>query len=360
APILRRSSLIHAFRSIEGFQEFTLRQGGTYLCYNTGFDLERLLESGASEDSGSGYAIRYRMARVAGADYLIAHAGYQAGPERYELSFARDISAVTGSIRALAVRCLAAGLLVATGSAAAMWLLVYRSLRPIERLRAGAAELAHGQYETRIAIAGRDELAALAADFNAMADAIEANIGALHETSVRQQSFINDLSHELKTPVTSILLNAETLLKRNVPPETRNRSLARIYDQGRWLETLSQKLMTLVLLQGEIAMQEESVPALLDAVRTATMDALHEQGMALATECSMDTLPMDTDLMRAALTNLVANAAKASRAGQSIAIRAHGRTIGVIDHGSGIPQEEIARVTEPFYRVDRSRSKRNG
>ena len=60
----------------------------------------------------------------------------------------------------------------------------------------------------RIAIRGRDELAELATDFNSMADAIEANIGELHERAERQQAFINDLSHEMKTPVTSILLNA--------------------------------------------------------------------------------------------------------------------------------------------------------
>ena len=69
---------------------------------------------------------------------------------------------------------------------------------------------------------------------------------------------------------------------------------------------------------------------------------------------------MDFDLMRSALANLVENAKRASSEGQTITLAAHGNVIEVIDHGKGIPVEEIARITEPFYMVDRSRSKRNG
>ncbi len=358
--IVKRSFLIRAFRSVDGFYEFTLRQGGGYICNSVGFDVESLFLGGATESAAGDLNVQYKTVRVAGTDYLIAHAVLKIRTEKYDVSFARDISDVTDGIRALAVKCTAVGLIVTACSAAAMRMLVYRSLKPIDKLRAGAAELAHGNYGNRISISGRDELSELAADFNGMADAIKANMDALCEKSGRQQAFINDLSHEMKTPVTSILLCSETLLNRKVPPEAQNRSLERIYDQGKWLENLSQKLMTLVMLQGGIAMRPESVPKLLDAVKEAAEDALHEQDMALETDCGMDTLPMDFDLMRAALVNLVLNAQKASGRGQTITIRAHGRTIEVADRGRGIPPDEIARVTEPFYTADRSRNKKRG
>ena len=180
---------------------------------------------------------------------------------------------------------------------------------------------------------------------------IEANIGELHERAERQQAFINDLSHEMKTPVTSILLNAEMLLGRRVAPEVFSNALERIYDQGKWLERLSQKLMTLVMLQGEIELREESVAELFEAVKGTTEGVLQEKKMELMTECSMDTLPMDFDLMRSALANLVENAKRASSEGQTITLTVHDNVIEVIDHGKGIPKGEIARITEPFYMV---------
>lgn len=358
--IVKRSFLISAFRSVDGFQEFTLRQGDDYICNNAGFDVERLFQGDGFESAGGDLKVQYRTVRIAGMDYLIAHAVLKVRVEQYDVSFARDISAVTDGIRALAVRCAAVGLIVAACSAVAMRMLVYRAMKPIDELRAGAAELAHGNYGNRISIRGKDELSELAADFNGMADAIEANIDALREKTERQQAFINDLSHEMKTPVTSILLCSETLLGRKVSPDTLSRSLERIHDQGRWLENLSRKLMTLVMLQGEIPLRDESVPELLDAVKASTADALREQGMVLVTDCGIDTLPMDSDLMRSALVNLVMNARKASGVGHAIEIRAYDRTIEVTDHGHGIPPEEVARVTEPFYTVDRSRNKKQG
>lgn len=356
--IVKRSYVIHRFRAVTGSFEYTLMYNGEYLSNNTGFAPESLLISGstASEDSRS----QYKNAQVGGVDYLIASRTVNMEREEYSVCLVRNISELTESIRALAVRCVAAGAAIILLAALLMWRIVFRALRPVEKLKAGASELAEGHYENRIEISGKDELAELAADFNSMADAIEANIGELHERSERQQAFINDLSHELKTPVTSILIGAETLLNRKLSPEAAARSLERIYDQGKWLERLSQKLMTLVMLQGEIELRPESVAELLEAVRATTEGALHEKNMRLVTECAMDALPMDFDLMRSALANLVENAKRASQEGQTITLTAHDNVIEVIDHGKGIPKEEITRITEPFYMVDRSRSKKQG
>ena len=358
--IVQRSFLVNAFRSTDGFQEFSLRQGDEYICNNAGFEIESLFQKSAYDSAGGDIDLQYRVARVSGTDYFAAHATLKIGEAAYDLSFARNISAITDEIRALAVKCVLIGVAVTAAAAIAMWLLVRRSLKPIDRLKAGAGELALGNYANRIPAKGRDEFSELAADFNCMADAIEENVGMLHEKSARQQAFINDLSHEMKTPVTSVLLCAETLLGRNVPPETRNRLLTRIYDQGKWLEALSQKLMTLVMLQCELDLQPESVEKLLNAVQEATAGALRERGVALTTDCGGDTLRMDFDLMRSALVNLVMNALKASDTGQTVTIRAYGRTIEVIDQGKGMPPEEVGRITEPFYRIDRSRSKKYG
>lgn len=357
---VKRSYLISAFRSIDGFDAFTLSMDDDDICNNVGFRVDALLRDDNVTVTIGDLPIRYKTVRVNGKDYFIAHATLSAGSERYDLALARDISNIMDSLRALATQCIAVGTMVTVLAAFAMWLIVYQSLRPIQKLRDGAAKLAQGQYESRIPIAGKDELSELACDFNSMASAIESNIDQLNEKNVRQQAFINDLTHELRTPITSILLSTETLLGRKVPPETANRSLERIYDQGKWIESLSQKLITLVMLQGEIALQPESVSELLSAVAETTANTLHESNIELRIDCSMDSLPMDLDLLRSALVNLIENARRASNDGQVIQLSAHGNEICVSDHGAGIPQEELARVTEPFYMIDCSRNKKHG
>lgn len=359
-PAVRRSYLIAAFRSIEGFSAYTLRHDGAYLCNNVGFDTAAVCAGDSATLTGRDPGVRHRTVRVLGTDYFVADAVLSIGGDTVGVSLARDISDVTDAVVALAVRCIVIGAAVTAVTALAMWWTVYRSMKPVDTLRAGAAELARGSYETRLTIRGKHELAELAADFNSMADAIEANIDALHERSERQQAFINDLSHELKTPVTTILLLAETLQSRRVSPDALARSLSRIHDQARWLEALSQKLMTLVMLQGEVELRPQSVASLLDAVRETTAGALHAQGMTLVTDCGIDELPMDADLMRSALVNLVVNAQKASSHGQTIRLWARDGVIAVTDQGRGIPADEADRVTEPFYVIDRSRSKKHG
>ena len=126
------------------------------------------------------------------------------------------------------------------------------------------------------------------------------------------------------------------------------------------MEKLSGKLMSIIMLQGSVDVKPESVRALFAAVEETISDALEEKNITLVTDCKTDTLPMDFDLMRAALVNLVDNARKASKSGAIISLRAYDKMIEVQDHGRGIPKKEIARITQPFYRVDRSRSKKNG
>lgn len=362
SQIVQRSFLINRFHSIAGSKEFALRSKDEVLTNNTGFDVESVISDGSRSDVGSNNseAALYKTVSTYGKDYLAVYCTMVIYNNSYGISLVRDISDAMGEIRALAIKCVVASLFVIAASAAVLWLVVYRSFKPVRRLQEAASGLARGRYENRIHIKGKDELSALAADFNTMAGAIEAHIETLRETAERQQAFINGLSHELKTPVTSIMLNSETLLNRKVSKKDMDISLERIYDQSKWLVKLTSKLMTLVMLQGEISIKPESVPELFRKVRDTVSETLNANNIPLFTDCRIRTLPMDADLMRSALVNLVDNARKASGGGQTIELRAYDNIIEVTDHGQGIAAEETARITEPFYMVDRSRNKKNG
>ena len=121
-----------------------------------------------------------------------------------------------------------------------------------------------------------------------------------------------------------------------------------------------QKLLKLITLSQAPALKPVSVPPLLDRVRDNTEASLSARDIRLETFCTVDRLNLDADLMQSVLVNLVDNAAKASSAGQTVMLSVSPEGFTVQDRGCGIPQDEINRITEPFYMVDRSRSKKTG
>ena len=278
----------------------------------------------------------------------------------YDIYVVQDVTDVYNQIADMTWRFVwisAAGIIFGT---LLIVLLVSRSSRPLRRLGQAAREIAGGDYDNRARVSTRDEVGRLAADFNRMADAVQAHVTQLEETAGRQQLFIGGVTHEYKTPLTTLLLHADTLLNTKMNDEERERSLRHIYSQCDWLERLTQKLLKLVTLNEDIALREQPVMPLLHAVADSMEDLLAQRGTPLTVECRTDTLPMDFDLMRSLLVNLADNASKASQPGQRIWLTAEGNAIEVRDEGHGIPPEELEHVTEPFYMVDRSRSKKQG
>ncbi len=361
--VLSHSYLRYRFLSIPGNSEFVFQQGDTIISNNTGIDAVKALTShNASiiDPSETNFPVQFAFYSAGGQDFLLLSASVAFAEQAYTLSLARDITETLDDIDALGLKCIVAGLAVILIAALLVLLFVRRALKPMSELESGASEIADGHYESRIIVKGGDEIATVAEQFNRMAAAISDKIATLHETAQRQQTFINDLSHELKTPVASIMARSETLLGREITEEDRNHSLERIYHQCAWLERLSGKLTTLVMLQGKIEKKPENVATLLASVEETVSESLEASGITLYIDCRMESLVMDFDLMRSALVNLIDNARKASESGTVINLRAYENIIEVNDQGKGIPPHEIARIAEPFYMVDRSRSKKSG
>ena len=288
----------------------------------------------------------------------LVSAPYQIAP--FAVYVVRDISGVYQSYRQMGARfAIIAGLGILLGTALIV-VLVRAESRPLKILGLSARRIADGEYGERANLHSRDEVGQLADDFNRMADAVQRQVDALQEKTARQELFISGLTHEFKTPMTSMMLHSETLLSMDLPKEQRDRSLMHIRTQCAWLERLTQKLMKLVTLGEDAYLAESDVHALLARVDESTRENLRKRGTPLTIDCRVGTLPMDADLMQSLLVNLVENASKASESGQEILLRAEGRTLSVTDHGRGIPPDAVARVTEPFFMVDKSRSKAQG
>lgn len=215
----------------------------------------------------------------------------------------------------------------------------------------------------RVDVHTQDEIGALAGDFNLMAEAVETRIAELMETAERQRLFIGGVTHEFKTPLTALLLHTRMLRRANMTEEEKDDSLAHIESQCEWLERLVQTLLKLITLERDIERRPYEVDTLLDKVRQNTQKSLADRGVTLIIQSDDGTLNCNADLIQSLLINLVDNAAKAydtDAPDKRVLLTFSNNTIQVKDFGRGIPKEAMERIFEPFYMVDKSRSKKAG
>lgn len=273
---------------------------------------------------------------------------------------AEDISSIHANIRSMMWMFALLGFVCTVIGLGLITILVRRSMAPLHKLQATASSIASGNYTERADVDSRDEISVLAQNFNNMAQSVERHVDELTATVKRQQLFIGAVTHEFKTPLTGILLNADTLQNIYMCEDEQAEALHNIEMQGKWLERLVQKMLRLLTINHEISLSEISVGDLIERVRASTEASLREKGIQLSVSCEAETVFGDIDLLQSALVNLVDNAAKASQPGQQININAHENVIEVSDCGKGIPTDALEHITEPFFMVDKSRSKRLG
>ncbi len=287
---------------------------------------------------------------INGRNILIVGSRVQIGGEQLSVYVVEDISTVYNSIADMVwvfVAVSGIGILLGIGF---IILLMRRSTRPLTTLAGVARRIADGDYEMRADVYATDEIGYLSTDFNKMAEAVETHVTQLTETAERQRLFVGGVTHEFKTPLTTLLLHARMLRRANMTDEEKDHSLEHIETQCEWLERLTQKLLKLITLNESVELKPQSVHQLFDMV---CKNYEH-----LNINCRVDTLNIDSDLMCSALINLCDNAFKAGAS--EVSLLAYDNIIEVTDNGQGIPSNEIDRVFEPFYMIDKSRSKKSG
>ena len=251
------------------------------------------------------------------------------------------------------------------GVAALSLLVSHLILRPLARVSAAARKMADGELGQRVAVTSDDELGALSADFNAMAQRIEEQMEALTDAARREKEFTGSFAHEIKTPLTSIIGYADLLLSRPATQSQVRESAGYIFREGRRLEALSGKLMELIVLdRRDFPLRSVPMGAFLERTVNALRPAMERAGIRLTVDAEAVPALIEPDLMETVCLNLLDNARKATPSGGSIVLtgraKGGGYLIQVTDTGKGIPADELSRITEPFYMVDKSRSRAQG
>jgi signal transduction histidine kinase len=247
--------------------------------------------------------------------------------------------------------------------------------RPLRRLAGAAKAIAQGDYDQTVPVQGPTEVKELAANFNSMAEQVKAS-------QQSQRDFLANVSHELKTPLTSIQGFAQAITEGAVgDAQGICRSAAIIQDEAQRMSRMVTELLDLTRIEsGQIVMRQEAVH--LSAVLRNSVDRLmlraQQAKIKLEVQVPAD-LPVitgDGDRLAQVFTNLLDNALKHTPEGGKVTLAARSLTgssivrkgktwpagieVSVSDNGSGILPENLSRIFERFYQVDKSRQRGGG
>ena len=218
-----------------------------------------------------------------------------------------------------------------------------------------------GEYGHRLQIVGRDEMAQLAQEFNQLTD-------RLQDTEEVRRRFVADASHELKTPLASIQLLSDSILDSGQMEEELVREfVGDIRSEAQRLTRITEHLLTMTRLDSLPAARVEpvDVSAVLRKVTASLQPVAEEADVSLNWEGETDCIiPCSPDELHQILYNLVENAIKYNVPGGEVLarVRVDGDQIllEVRDTGIGIPEEDITKIFNRFYRVDKARSRAKG
>jgi signal transduction histidine kinase len=244
-----------------------------------------------------------------------------------------------------------------------VWGFTYRMVQPLRQMSQAARAFGNGDYTARVKVQSHDEIGELGVAFNNMADSIS-NVEGM------RRSFIANVSHELKTPMTTIAGFIDGILDGTIPAEKEQHYLKIVSDEIKRLSRLVQSMLALSRIDsGELKIH----PVRFDMTDTVCTTLLTFEKMiddkSIQIKGLEETAPLmitgDEDLIHQVVYNLIENAVKFTNQGGYIKFvltdSVDRVTVSIENSGMGIASDEISRVFEKFYKTDKSRSRdKNG
>ena len=318
-------------------------------------------KSDPSQKSVEDGKILYEIVTKAGNRHLQVRSSFSLKDSSYVLVTEKNVEELFQDTEKLYKRCKFFYWCILGAGSLLVLFLTLTITRPLGKLRNTTRKFAAGEYGVRAKTGSRDEVGELAKTFNYMAKTIEKKIAELEDAARRQEDFTANFAHELKTPMTSIIGYADTLYQKTLPPEDVHQLAGIIMNEGMRLEALSFKLMELVTLsRSDFQLEEARIDEVMaDAVETIT-PAAEKRKVQIKLQTEEAWVRLEYDLFKTLLLNLMDNALKSGTDVVFVQVCCENEQykITITDRGRGIPTEDLEKITEAFYMVDKSRSRK--
>ncbi len=241
-------------------------------------------------------------------------------------------------------------------------------LKPMDELEEATKKVQAGDWSARVHIKGNHELAQLGNQFNAMAGYVEENITKLQKMSDEKQELINNLAHEMNTPITSIQGFADYMRMGELSVDEQNECLGYIAAEGKRLKEISATLLYMAKMQNpeDVTKTSFSIENMCNRLESIYKKEFAKQNVKLQISCEVQHVQANETLIESLLRNLITNGyhAVSDRENALVEVRIFAENdvlnIQITDNGCGIEEEHISHIFEPFYRVDKARSREMG
>lgn len=246
-----------------------------------------------------------------------------------------------------------------------LFFLIRELFKPLERLNQSVADISAGNYEQNLSAKGEDEIAQLAGNINTMADTIQKQISQLEEENKNKQQLMDNLAHELRTPLTSIYGYAQLLQVGKVSEEETYEGLEYIMKESKRLNKMSADMLSMRLFEKEnVQWNKVSIKGVSEHIRRILAETMEKKNIVLRENHQQEEYLGEEDQYIVLFRNLIENAIRASRAGSTVEWSSRrtekGYEFEVADHGIGMEKDELHKVMQAFYRVDKSRTRAEG
>ncbi|WP_312940030.1 HAMP domain-containing sensor histidine kinase [Oscillibacter sp.] len=292
--------------------------------------------------------------------------GYLEAPySNIKFVYIKDIQNLTAYKAEMIQHTVTVGIVVAVLLSVVLLFLLLKLTHPIRRLNQITKEIADGNYEKRADIRSKDEIGEFSKNFNTMADSVQAHIQELSDITQAKQRFINNLAHEMRTPITAIMGYGEFLKYAKYTQEEYEKAIDYIIHQSERMKNMAQKLMSLARLNHmELHPQTIDLREVLSYAERSLEQIINEKQVRIEKNLEVPYMESDKDLIESLILNLMENALRALPDGGKIEVKAHREAssfiLSITDNGTGISQDAISKIFEPFYRADQSRSRAYG